>query len=142
MMQHLESAALLQGVYISQFLSLGPSVLLYYDYLLMLPTEVDVFWMRLTRISIASALVITNRYLSLLGSIPAIFEYFGDMSDDAVVAALLILRTFANVISSTLVARLMLSLRDSDRKPVALDGEVAESYRTGWSIESTILRNN
>ena len=49
--------------------------MLYYDYILTLPREIDHFW-KGARPSIASALFVLNRYLGLLGPIPVLFEYF------------------------------------------------------------------
>ncbi|EMD37629.1 hypothetical protein CERSUDRAFT_123532 [Gelatoporia subvermispora B] len=73
----LNNTELLQGVQISRFFVLAPLTILYYDYVLMFATEVDVFWRRVPGISCASVLFIANRYLGLVGSIPIIVEFFG-----------------------------------------------------------------
>jgi hypothetical protein len=49
--------------------------ILFYDYALTLPLEVDRFWNR-KRLSWVSALFYVNRYTSLLAHIPVIAEYF------------------------------------------------------------------
>ncbi|PPQ91013.1 hypothetical protein CVT25_013938, partial [Psilocybe cyanescens] len=54
--------------------------ILYYDYLLTLPREIDRFWAS-RRITWASSLFYLNRYLSLLGHGPVIFQYFWRSSD-------------------------------------------------------------
>ena len=49
--------------------------LLFYDYCLTLGVEIEHFWKR-ARISAVAALFVLNRYLTLLGQIPLIVEYF------------------------------------------------------------------
>ena len=49
--------------------------LLFYDYCLTLGTEIEYFWKR-ARVSAVSTLFVLNRYLTLLGQIPIIVEYF------------------------------------------------------------------
>lgn len=49
--------------------------LLFYDYCLTLGTEIEYFWKR-ARVSAVSTLFVLNRYLTLLGQMPIIVEYF------------------------------------------------------------------
>ncbi|TBU29023.1 hypothetical protein BD311DRAFT_661932 [Dichomitus squalens] len=87
--------------------------LLYYDYFLMLDTEIEHFWRRAS-ISPISVLFVFNRYLGLLGPLPILVEYFVILSPSVsdcrelqsyhqcyaivgqiVVALVLLLRTYA-----------------------------------------------
>ncbi|RPD66289.1 hypothetical protein L227DRAFT_570181 [Lentinus tigrinus ALCF2SS1-6] len=52
--------------------------MLYYDYLLTLLLEVDLFWSK-ARFSTVSLLFLINRYLGLFGVVPVILEYFEDL---------------------------------------------------------------
>ncbi|KAF8199512.1 hypothetical protein BJ912DRAFT_921926 [Pholiota molesta] len=54
--------------------------ILYYDYLLTLPMEVSRFW-NSRRVTWGSSLFYGNRYLSLIGHIPVMFQYFWTGSD-------------------------------------------------------------
>ncbi|KAF9485255.1 hypothetical protein BDN70DRAFT_871667 [Pholiota conissans] len=54
--------------------------LLYYDYLLTLPTEVSRFW-NSRRLTWASSLFYGNRYISLIGHVPVMFQYFWTSPD-------------------------------------------------------------
>ncbi|KAI0636830.1 hypothetical protein C8Q77DRAFT_1154726 [Trametes polyzona] len=80
---------------------------LYYDYLLTLFDEIELFW-KSANISILSVLFVVNRYLGLLGPIAIAFEYFGDFSEklqtyhqayaialQGIVAVMLVIRTYA-----------------------------------------------
>ncbi|OBZ67269.1 hypothetical protein A0H81_12799 [Grifola frondosa] len=53
--------------------------LLYYDFVLTIPMEVERYWTG--GLSWASSLYFVNRYLSVLGTIPVIVEYFMDVSE-------------------------------------------------------------
>lgn len=55
--------------------------ILYYDYILVAPTEVDRFW-KTFRPSGVSILYLLNRIISLFGHIPVIVLYFGSFSDE------------------------------------------------------------
>jgi len=59
----------------SNYIHLVSFVILYYDYALTLPAEVDRFWSK-RHISWGLALFYGNRYLSLFGHIPVIYQYF------------------------------------------------------------------
>lgn len=52
--------------------------ILYYDYALTLSTEVERFWRRPW--SLVSFGFYLNRYLSLLGHIPVMYEFYGSMA--------------------------------------------------------------
>ncbi|EMD36262.1 hypothetical protein CERSUDRAFT_84347 [Gelatoporia subvermispora B] len=99
------------GAHVSRFCSLAAISILYYEFLATIPVEIEVIWPQVTP-SFASVLFFLNRYLVLLGSVPTIFEFFGNMGDlqchrlesfhqyfvaitQAVVAGLLTLRTYA-----------------------------------------------
>ncbi|PIL24131.1 hypothetical protein GSI_13883 [Ganoderma sinense ZZ0214-1] len=79
--------------------------LLFYDYCLTLGTEIEHFWKR-ARFSAVSTLFVLNRYLTLLGQIPIIVEYFVILPpmryhqfyavfNQAIVGLILIFRTYA-----------------------------------------------
>ncbi|OBZ66937.1 hypothetical protein A0H81_13278 [Grifola frondosa] len=63
----------------SRYFSLIALTLLYYDFVLTIPMEVERYWTG--SCSWASFLYFVNRYLSILSVIPVIFEFFGDMSE-------------------------------------------------------------
>ncbi|EIW60023.1 uncharacterized protein TRAVEDRAFT_70524 [Trametes versicolor FP-101664 SS1] len=67
---------------------------LYYDYLLTLSDEIEHFW-KSANLSIMSVLFVVNRYFGLLGPIAVVIEYFGDISEMAIVAVMLMIRTYA-----------------------------------------------
>ncbi|OCH91655.1 hypothetical protein OBBRIDRAFT_872046 [Obba rivulosa] len=103
--------ALLQGSLASQYSTVVPIAILCYDYCLTFATEMESFWSR--KISWASVLFFLNRYVSLLGTIPTVLEFFESPSNNCyalivqvIVAALLIVRTYA--------------LYDKDRRILAL----------------------
>lgn len=50
--------------------------LLYYDFTLTLPEEIERYWSGNRNISAASLAFFANRYLSLIGVIPVLYEYF------------------------------------------------------------------
>ncbi|KAF8165996.1 hypothetical protein B0H34DRAFT_763490 [Crassisporium funariophilum] len=56
-------------------------IILYYDYFLTLPDERDRFWASPKKLSVASGLFYLNRYLSFLGHVPVMLEYFWTSSD-------------------------------------------------------------
>ncbi len=51
--------------------------ILYYDYILTFLSEIDLFWSR-AELSPFWLLFMLNRYIGLFGTIPVVFEYFGD----------------------------------------------------------------
>ncbi|KAF8876748.1 hypothetical protein BD779DRAFT_1677645 [Infundibulicybe gibba] len=57
------------------YLSLASFAILYYDYALTLQEEIERFW-RNKRLTWASFLFYANRYLSVLGHIPVMYQYF------------------------------------------------------------------
>lgn len=59
------------------------TAILYYDYTLTLPIEIDWFWKRF-KINWISLLYTSNRFLSLLGHIPIIIIYFSPMISENV----------------------------------------------------------
>jgi len=67
----------------NQYFSLAAFTILYYDYFLTLPMEVERFWPQKT-FSWAVLLFYLNRYMSLLGHIPVIFEFFWQPPPDAI----------------------------------------------------------
>ncbi|OSD03712.1 hypothetical protein PYCCODRAFT_1434104 [Trametes coccinea BRFM310] len=90
--------------------------ILYYDFVLTIPQEIERFWSR--KLSWPSFLFFLNRYLSVIGHIPVIIEFFGVIPESvsvrpklcreyqqyhriisiliqAVVAGLMLLRTYA-----------------------------------------------
>ncbi|KAG6890501.1 hypothetical protein C0995_007700 [Termitomyces sp. Mi166 len=59
----------------NNYINIASYTLLYYDYALTLPAEVDRFWS--TRLlSWTSAFFYLNRYLSIFGHVPAIVQHF------------------------------------------------------------------
>ena len=52
--------------------------ILYYDFILTLPLEVERYWK--SRFTWVSVLFFLNRYGSVLSHIPIIYEHFGDVS--------------------------------------------------------------
>ncbi|KAF9534351.1 hypothetical protein CPB83DRAFT_902292 [Crepidotus variabilis] len=68
-------------LFINRCVSAAALVLLYYDYVLTLSDEIERYWMPNRKITIASALFYMNRYLSLLGHLPNIVEYFWISTD-------------------------------------------------------------
>ncbi|KAI0328545.1 hypothetical protein GY45DRAFT_1254664 [Cubamyces sp. BRFM 1775] len=94
--------------------------ILYYDYSLALGTEVDRFW-RVGRWTFANVLFVLNRYLALLGTIPVIFEFFGDLPHErfhkyytivsqTIVIFILNVRTYALYAGNTRVIRGLVAL--------------------------------
>ncbi|KAG6907218.1 hypothetical protein DXG01_009874 [Tephrocybe rancida] len=72
--------------------------ILYYDYALTLPAEIDRFWSTRT-ISWVSGFYYLNRYLTLFGHIPVMVQQYwafeGPSVTQAIVGILLIMRTYA-----------------------------------------------
>ncbi|TFY61762.1 hypothetical protein EVG20_g6934 [Dentipellis fragilis] len=68
------STSLARELQIPYYLSTIYFVILYYDYLLTLPAEVKLFWLRSRRLSWPSVLFFVNRYGALLGHIPLMVE--------------------------------------------------------------------
>ncbi|TFK92881.1 hypothetical protein K466DRAFT_594817 [Polyporus arcularius HHB13444] len=75
-------------------------VVLYYDFLLTFPLEVERYWAGGR--SWASCCFFANRYMAVLGHLPVVYEFFGTMPEEIlaavtqlVVGALLMLRTYA-----------------------------------------------
>ena len=54
-----------------------PKVILYYDYFLTLPKEVEGYW-RTRSHSWASIVFLANRYVALLGHLPLFYDFFGN----------------------------------------------------------------
>ena len=52
-----------------------PSAILYFDYSLTFITEVQRFWTR--HVSTASFIFFLNRYFTLLGHVPVMYEFYG-----------------------------------------------------------------
>ncbi|KAI0744810.1 hypothetical protein C8Q76DRAFT_789289 [Earliella scabrosa] len=53
--------------------------ILYYDFILTLPLEIERYWK--SRISWGSVFFFLNRYVSILSHIPIVYEYFGEISE-------------------------------------------------------------
>ncbi|OCH89210.1 hypothetical protein OBBRIDRAFT_733000, partial [Obba rivulosa] len=95
--------------------------ILFYDYCLTFHLELEQFWKRFT-FSWASALFVANRYLPLLSLVPALIDYFWDLSESRlllvhgifamicqiIVGALLTIRTYALYNRSKRVLSLLL----------------------------------
>jgi len=64
-----------QEILVGQYCTLAPFVILYYDYFLTLPLEIERFWPQRT-FSWASFFFYVNRYMALLGQIPIIISFF------------------------------------------------------------------
>ncbi|OCH89166.1 hypothetical protein OBBRIDRAFT_804888 [Obba rivulosa] len=93
--------SMLQGMQINRYCALAALTILYLDYGITFPLEVEAFW-RQDCVTLVSILFVLNRYMSLLGYIPIVLEFFADLSElylvlaiQIVVAALLVLRTYA-----------------------------------------------
>ncbi|KAI0259170.1 hypothetical protein BC834DRAFT_974494 [Gloeopeniophorella convolvens] len=54
--------------------------ILYYDYIITLSAEIELFWPVKRRLTWPSALFLINRYLSILGHIPVALEMFAEPS--------------------------------------------------------------
>ncbi|KAG6917416.1 hypothetical protein DXG01_002685 [Tephrocybe rancida] len=82
----------------NNYLNLASFTILYYDYALTLPAEIDRFWSTRT-ISWVSGFYYLNRYLTLFGHIPAMVHYYstfeGPSMAQAIVGILLTMRTYA-----------------------------------------------
>ncbi|OCH89159.1 hypothetical protein OBBRIDRAFT_826707 [Obba rivulosa] len=100
-----------RGIQINRFCVLTALTVLYWDYCITLPLEIEAFWKK-DFITLASILFFLNRYVSLLGHIPISLEFFADLAEtrchelqtyhqffvvvtQVIVAALLTLRTYA-----------------------------------------------
>ncbi|KAF8072079.1 hypothetical protein FPV67DRAFT_1483847 [Lyophyllum atratum] len=60
----------------SNYINLVSFVILYYDYALTLPAEVQRFWS--SPLSWAPSFFYVNRYLALFGHIPVMIQYYWD----------------------------------------------------------------
>ncbi|KAI1794503.1 hypothetical protein LXA43DRAFT_995301 [Ganoderma leucocontextum] len=100
-------ATLAASIRLNNMLAIIAWSLLFYDYCLTLGIEIEHFWKR-ARVSAVSTLFVLNRYLSLLGQIPIIVEYFVILPpllqmyhqfyailNQAIVGLILIFRTYA-----------------------------------------------
>ena len=63
--------------FVKRILLMIEAVLLYYDYLLTLPDEVDRLWHR-RPYSWASIVFFANRYIALLGHVPFVYSVYAD----------------------------------------------------------------
>jgi len=70
------------GIQVNRYCSVVAFATLYYDYILTFPLERERFWKH-SKITWVSALFLLNRYIIIFGSIPVIFEYFGDFSEQS-----------------------------------------------------------
>ncbi|TBU49038.1 hypothetical protein BD309DRAFT_986847 [Dichomitus squalens] len=81
--------------------------ILYYDYVLTLPREIEHFWKR-AKFSLAASLFVLNRYLGLFGTVLVVIEYFLHLAphlqtyhayytviSQVVIGMLLMIRTYA-----------------------------------------------
>jgi len=104
-------SALLRATEINQYTLLASIAFLYYDYILTFPAELRLYW-RGRSLSLASFFFSLNRYGSLLGHIPVIYEFLAPVTErtcrqfqlyhqlfcgvsTAIVSVLLIMRTYA-----------------------------------------------
>ncbi|KAI0752133.1 hypothetical protein C8Q74DRAFT_1373916 [Fomes fomentarius] len=74
----IEPATIAQFTDSNRIISAVSFAILYYDFVLTIPQEVDRYWKR--RLSWGSALFFLNRYSSVLSHIPIIYEYYWDVS--------------------------------------------------------------
>ncbi|TEB33884.1 hypothetical protein FA13DRAFT_1730154 [Coprinellus micaceus] len=72
--------------------------LLYYDYFLTFTREVEWFWFAHNRFSWASLFFFANRYVSVLGHFPYIYEFFSFRNDPGRLKACIGLRSFREII--------------------------------------------
>ncbi|KAI0632837.1 hypothetical protein C8Q77DRAFT_849115 [Trametes polyzona] len=97
---------IIESNHTNRILSSIAFALLYYDFVLTIPQEVERYWRR--KFSFPSFLFYLNRYMSVLSHIPVIIEFFGVFPEtfqqyhrfisiliQGVVAALMVLRTYA-----------------------------------------------
>ncbi|EMD36264.1 hypothetical protein CERSUDRAFT_95606 [Gelatoporia subvermispora B] len=68
------------GIQVSRFCSLAAVSILCYEFLATISVEIEVFWPHVT-LSFASVLFMFNRYLVLLGAVPIIIEFFGNIGE-------------------------------------------------------------
>lgn len=61
------------------------AVILYYEYVLTLPTEVRQYWQK-GRWSLATVLFFLNRYVAIISHVPIVYEYFFQSSESVSVA--------------------------------------------------------
>ena len=57
------------------------TAILYYDFILSFPLEIERFWKRRRPLSGASLVFFMNRYFSIISSIPTLYEFFGKMPE-------------------------------------------------------------
>ncbi|KAF9534349.1 hypothetical protein CPB83DRAFT_844092 [Crepidotus variabilis] len=97
-------------LFTNRCVSAAAILLLYYDYALTFSDEVERFWIPKRRITIASALFYTNRYLSLLGHLPNIVEYFWTSNDPkrlSICKNLILSHNYITVVIQVVVAALL-----------------------------------
>ncbi|KAI0259173.1 hypothetical protein BC834DRAFT_974497 [Gloeopeniophorella convolvens] len=61
---------------VNHYLALASFVILYYDYLLTLPREIEYLWPPRHRVTFASSLYFLNRYMAIFGHMPVAYEIF------------------------------------------------------------------
>ncbi|KAI0078646.1 hypothetical protein K474DRAFT_892514 [Panus rudis PR-1116 ss-1] len=107
-----------QSIYISRCSVAASLAILYYDWLLTLPSEVEYYWKR--KWSTTSFFYFLNRYCSLLAHIPVIVEFYADLSEESfhqlysavtvvLVGILLTIRTYAIYGQSRTILSVILS---------------------------------
>ncbi|EIW56667.1 uncharacterized protein TRAVEDRAFT_49485 [Trametes versicolor FP-101664 SS1] len=105
--------------YTDRIISAVAFALLYYDFILTIPQEVERYWTG--RVTWPSFLFFLNRYTAVLGHIPVIAEFFGVLpepvptlffiaSELSIAAALMLLRTYALYVRDRRVLALLLAL--------------------------------
>ncbi|KLO11407.1 hypothetical protein SCHPADRAFT_942111 [Schizopora paradoxa] len=77
-----------------QYSQLVAFTVMYYDYLLTLHDEVLLFWGSNSRTSMG-VLFLIGRYLQLFGNAAIVVQNFGNLSNEVIVGAVLIIRTYA-----------------------------------------------
>ncbi|EIW56666.1 uncharacterized protein TRAVEDRAFT_49484 [Trametes versicolor FP-101664 SS1] len=118
----MSNVAALEAVFTNRIVSAVALALLYYDFILTIPREVERYWTG--RLTWPSLLFFLNRYIPILGQIPGIVESFGVLSESQYVpprtsvftvgfaAALTLLRTYALYARDRRVLVLLLGLLD------------------------------
>ncbi|KAJ7480776.1 hypothetical protein FB451DRAFT_1238409 [Mycena latifolia] len=96
---------------ISRFLIIVPFTILVYEYLLTLEREASRFWGK--RLTWGSAFFYLNRYSSLLGTVPIVFQYYSTTTDPAKLPMCRTLREYHQYFAliSQLLVGLMLIIR-------------------------------
>ncbi|KAF9534350.1 hypothetical protein CPB83DRAFT_330507 [Crepidotus variabilis] len=136
-------------LFINRCVSAAALVLLYYDYALTLSDEIERFWVAKPKLTIASALFYTNRYLSLFGHLPNLLEYFWTSSNPrrvTVCTNLVISHSYITVVIQVVVAALLfvrtraLFARNRYVTSVLVVTAITVTFYGGWAVFSAPKR--